>query len=70
MSILRSCPHCKSTSGFELDYSVNGYGKIKMDFQGNELDHERTTFDDTSLTACCISCGRSIKTDNLQIEAS
>lgn len=65
---IRQCPKCKSKAGFELRYSIGGYGMVNMDFKGKTLDAEREQFDTMDTYANCVKCGYSIDVERLQID--
>lgn len=65
---MRQCPKCKSKKGFELRYSIGGYGSVEMNFKGLTINSEREQFDTLDHYANCLNCGFSIDTDRLQTD--
>lgn len=65
---IRQCPKCKSKKGFELNYSIVGFGMMQMSFKGKTLDAERSQTDILDHYANCLNCGVSIETERLQVD--
>tara|TARA_R110000772_G_C13310332_1_gene440593 strand:- start:17944 stop:18153 length:210 start_codon:yes stop_codon:yes gene_type:complete len=64
----RQCPHCKSKKGFKYQYQMLGSGEITMDFNGNEIDHERNPADDVDDDVECLECGKRIEIDKVETD--
>lgn len=65
--MFRQCPHCKSKVGFKISYHVKGYGHEDRTFKGKVLDAGREVFDDHESFAECLSCGKLIDAERLEI---
>lgn len=64
----RKCPHCKSTKGFRIMVWLGGYEEVTVNFSGKELDRKREGGDKVENYATCLSCNRTIDTENLKIK--
>jgi hypothetical protein len=62
---IRKCPHCKSKSGFEMQYSIHGTGSETRDFKGNVYKSSREIFDKTDNVVQCIDCKKYFDTDKV-----
>jgi hypothetical protein len=68
MRKFRRCPRCKSRKGFSLNIQLGGYQDMAMDFKGKILSSKREGVDKTPHWATCLSCGKAIETERLQLD--
>ena len=63
----RKCPCCGGNKGFNITVFLGGHIDIDVNFKGKVLKWERSGTDTFEHFAVCLDCGKSIKTDRLDI---
>jgi DNA-directed RNA polymerase subunit RPC12/RpoP len=64
----RKCPHCKSKIGFEIRYTIHGFGSETKTFTGKVVGSEREVNDKIDMWASCLNCKKLIESEKLQID--